>query len=129
MNSKTSTKEKFNVITIAETNFSANMTADFEKLTDNVANENTHLVINLEEVETISPEACHTLAEVQQAFYDKDCSFVVCCLKPAVEAVFEQEELTENMNITPTESEAWDILQMEEIEREVMKDFDDEEDV
>jgi hypothetical protein len=28
------------------------------------------------------------------------------------------------MNITPTESEAWDILQMEEIERELLKDPD-----
>jgi len=28
------------------------------------------------------------------------------------------------MNITPTESEAWDIVQMEEIERELM-DSDD----
>ena len=30
----------------------------------------------------------------------------------------------ESMNVTPTESEAWDIVQMEEIERELMKDFD-----
>ena len=127
MNSKLSTKEIFTVITIEEANFSANMTADFEQLADNVAKVIPHLVINLEAVETISPEVCHTIAEVQQAFYDKDCSFVVCCLKPAVEAIFEQEELTENMNITPTESEAWDIVQMEEIEREVMKDFDSEE--
>ena len=28
------------------------------------------------------------------------------------------------MNITPTESEAWDIVQMEEIERELLGDFD-----
>jgi hypothetical protein len=26
------------------------------------------------------------------------------------------------MNVTPTQSEAWDIVQMEEIEREFMKD-------
>ena len=29
------------------------------------------------------------------------------------------------MNITPSESEAWDIVQMEEIERELLNDFDD----
>jgi hypothetical protein len=28
------------------------------------------------------------------------------------------------MNVTPTESEAWDIVQMEEIERELMDDGD-----
>ena len=30
------------------------------------------------------------------------------------------------LNITPTLSEAWDIIQMEEIERELFKDFDEE---
>jgi hypothetical protein len=30
------------------------------------------------------------------------------------------EELLELFNVTPTESEAWDIVQMEEIEREFM---------
>jgi hypothetical protein len=29
-------------------------------------------------------------------------------------------ELLELLNITPTESEAWDIVQMEEIERELL---------
>jgi hypothetical protein len=31
------------------------------------------------------------------------------------------------MNITPTESEAWDILQMEEIERELLNDSEEKE--
>ena len=35
-------------------------------------------------------------------------------------------ELLEIMNVTPTESEAWDIVQMEEIERELLSDFDEE---
>jgi hypothetical protein len=34
-------------------------------------------------------------------------------------------ELLDTMNITPSESEAWDILQMEEIERELMHGDDD----
>ena len=33
-------------------------------------------------------------------------------------------EIAEILNITPTESEAWDIVQMEEIERELL-DGDD----
>ena len=36
--------------------------------------------------------------------------------------VLEQKELLEFMNVTPSESEAWDILQMEEIEREFLKE-------
>jgi hypothetical protein len=40
------------------------------------------------------------------------------------EEFFEKTELLELLNITPTESEAWDIVQMEEIERELL-DGDD----
>ena len=34
----------------------------------------------------------------------------------------DKEDLLELMNITATESEAWDIVQMEEIERELMEE-------
>jgi hypothetical protein len=39
-----------------------------------------------------------------------------------VEAALDKTGLLEIMNVTPTESEAWDIIQMEEIERELMDD-------
>jgi hypothetical protein len=37
-----------------------------------------------------------------------------------VEEFLDQNDLLEMMNITPTQSEAWDIVQMEEIEREFL---------
>jgi hypothetical protein len=40
-----------------------------------------------------------------------------------VELALDASGLLENMNITPTPSEAWDIVQMEEIERELLSDF------
>ncbi len=126
MNVKIDTKEKFTVITPQATIISANMTEDIEKLAENATEAIPHLVIKMSEVKNIAPEAAHKLADVQQAFYERDCSFVICELQPDVEAVFEKEELLELMNITPTESEAWDIVQMEEIERELMNDFEDE---
>ena len=42
-----------------------------------------------------------------------------------VEKVFSSLGDIEDMNTTPSESEAWDIVQMEEIERELLKDFED----
>jgi len=124
MNVKIDTKEKFIVLTPQETIFSANMTEDMEKLADYRTNLVPHLVINMSQVKEISVESAKVLADIQQRFYERDQSFVICCLQLAVEAVFEQEELIEVMNITPTESEAWDIVQMEEIERELMGDFE-----
>ena len=45
-------------------------------------------------------------------------------MKSLAEEKFNELELLEIMNITPTESEAWDIVQMEEIERELLDDTD-----
>jgi anti-anti-sigma regulatory factor len=126
MNIKTDTKEKFTVITLQEDTISANMTAEIENLASYGTPNLPHLIINMSEVKEIAKDAAHKLADVQQSFYEKDYSFVICGLQPTVEAVFEKEELLDMMNITPTESEAWDILQMEEVERELMNDFDGE---
>lgn len=126
MNVKTDTKEKFTVITPNDAVITANMTEDLQKLADYASSSIPHLVLKLTEVEEIAPEAAHCLANVQQQFYEQNHSFVICEMQPTVEAVFEKEELIDIMNITPTESEAWDIVQMEEIERELMSDFDGE---
>jgi hypothetical protein len=39
-----------------------------------------------------------------------------------VEDMLDSNDLLEMMNVTPTESEAWDIVQMEEIERDLLSD-------
>ena len=64
------------------------------------------------------------LQKFQQKFYENNASFVICELQKPVEKFLEEKELLDLMNITPTESEAWDIVQMEEIEREF---FDEDE--
>jgi hypothetical protein len=43
-------------------------------------------------------------------------------LTKEVEDFLDKTDLLELMNVTPTESEAYDILQMEEIERELLGD-------
>ena len=79
--------------------------------------------MNLQSVSSIDEEMAHSLAQLQQNVYEGNNSFVICCLKDTVEAIFEETDLLEYLNVTPTESEAWDIIQMEEIERELMDGF------
>ena len=67
------------------------------------------------------------LMKVGQNSYQENASFVSCCLQKPVEDFLTNSELIELFNITPTESEAWDIVQMEEIERELMDGEDWEE--
>lgn len=64
------------------------------------------------------------LANAQQQFYDNNASFVICALSDALQNSIDSSEYAEMMNLTPTETEAWDIVQMEEIERELL-DSDD----
>jgi hypothetical protein len=45
---------------------------------------------------------------------------VFCNLADDVSDFLDENDLLEILNITPTESEAWDIVQMEEIEREFL---------
>ncbi len=54
---------------------------------------------------------------LQQKFADNNASFVICEIQKPVELFLEKLELSDALNIVPTESEAWDIVQMEEIER------------
>jgi anti-anti-sigma regulatory factor len=82
----------------------------------------THTVLSLSEVQTVENSAAPILVVIQNQFYEKGYSFVSCCMQKEVEDQFNKLELLELMNITPTESEAWDILQMEEIERELLND-------
>lgn len=127
MDVKIDTKEKFTVLTPNPAEMPANMTVEFQELLlSNAEKQPPHLILNLKNVTHIDPEIAQKITEVQQKFYEKDISFVVCEMQPAVEQLFDERGLLEIMNVTPTESEAWDIVQMEEIERELMGDFDDE---
>lgn len=120
MNFKISTKEILHIISLKEVELSANMTVELQGLllkylSDPVSN----IVLNLESLSTLNSHAAEMLLEIQQKFYDLKRSLVICCMQQAVEAFLEENGFLEQMNTTPTESEACDIVQMEEIEREL----------
>jgi len=121
MEFKIDTKEKFHAITIKEGFFSANMTEELGSgLLPLLQPDVKNVVLILKDTKTMDVAAGEGLLKLQQRFYDQQASFVICELQPAVEDMLEQNGLLELMNVTPTESEAWDIVQMEEIERELL---------
>jgi anti-anti-sigma regulatory factor len=125
MKVKIDTKEKFYVITLMEQVLSANIAADLTQLVTKFLQQQLRsVVLKFGEVETIEHKAAEELAQLQQVFYEHSASFVICDIQPAVEQRLDELGLLEEMNITPSESEAWDIVQMEEIERELMDDTD-----
>lgn len=121
MKVKIDTREKFHVITIKEPKLAANMTAELDNcLLPLLESDVKNIVFNMGDIQMVDDAAAEYLVKIQQHFYEQNVSFVVCCLQPGVEEWFDKNGLLEIMNVTPTESEAWDIVQMEEIEREFL---------
>ena len=120
---KTDTKEKFHVISLSGPVLSAAITDDMAApILQFLKEEVKNLVLNLAEISAIELPAAESLVQLQQQFYENGASFVICNLQQPVEEFLDQNELLELMNVTPTESEAWDIVQMEEMEREMFGD-------
>jgi anti-anti-sigma factor len=122
---QTETKEKFTVITILNTELSSNLVPDLANLTSNWGNTTPkNLVLNLKNVQNWDEAVIEQIATAQGQFYEQNTSFVICALSAKLFDILDKTDYAELLNMTPTESEAWDIVQMEEIERELL-DSDD----
>jgi anti-anti-sigma factor len=125
MHVKTDTKEKFYVITIGEPVIAANMTAEMEHILLSFLKNNVkNVILNCKDIQTMEDAAAESLVKIQQSFYEHSASFIVCEIQPVLEESLDKKGFLALMNTTPTESEAGDIIQMEEIERELMDDDD-----
>jgi anti-anti-sigma factor len=121
MQFKTDTKEKFHAITVTESAFTADMAAELSDfLIPYLQNDVKNIVLKLKELQSIDEQAAENLVKLQQKFYENNSSFIICEMQKDVEEFLDSVQLLEVMNVTLTESEAWDIVQMEEIERELM---------
>ena len=121
MQVKIDTREKFHAITITESVLAANMTEDLDQcLLPILEKDVKNVVLILKDTLEVDDAAAESLVRIQQAFYDNGSSFVICELTLAVEKSLEDNGLLELMNVTPTESEAWDIIHLEEVERELL---------
>ena len=118
---KIDTKEKFHVITLSGPQLSATMTEELsDRLVSFLQSGTKNIVLNLKQLQSLDNISAETLVKIQQKFYENNASFVICEVQPQVEEFLDRQELLEIMNTTPTESEAGDIVQMEEIERELL---------
>ena len=121
MQVKTNTKERFHVITVTDPALTADMAAElFDLLHPYLQNDVKNVILNLKELLSLDEIAAERLVKLQQNFYEKNSSFVICELQKPVEDFLDNVNLLEVMNTTPTESEAMDIVQMEEIERDLL---------
>lgn len=121
MNVKIDTKEKFHVIRLPEGPLTAIMAEELSEIIRNCRiPENGNVIIDMSGVSSLDPEVISTLLSEQEKAYSMQHSFVVCCLAKNIEKQLDELDILDQMNQTRTESEAWDIVQMEEIERELL---------
>jgi anti-anti-sigma factor len=125
MHFKIDTKEKFKEINLLESEIPAIMTGDLAKmLNDALKTDPRNVILSLKGVETMCEEAGEVLTGIQTRYYDEGVSFVICEMHKNLEETLEETGILETMNVAPTLSEAWDIVQMEEIERELLSDWE-----
>jgi anti-anti-sigma regulatory factor len=126
MNIKIDTKEIFYVISLLDSEMTANMSAPLlELITKQQEEEVKSLILQLGKVTAMDEGFASTLIALKEALYKKNKSFVICNLSENIKQNLVEWGILENLNHTPTESEAWDIVQMEEIERELDAGFHD----
>lgn len=118
---KISTKEKFHEIQVLEHQLSAKVAAALENTCNDLQSGPVkNIIVQLTSVTEAETGAAEKLVLLQQQFYKQNTSFIICELTPALEAQLDSQSLLETLNAVPTLSEAWDMIQMEEIEREFL---------
>ncbi len=125
MNVKIDTKEIFYVISITEEKLTANMAVELIKLvTEKQKEANKSIILDFTALAEIVKEAIDLLVKWHEKIYQDKKSLVIFGLSNPVKSALDEAGLLELVNHTPTESEAWDIVQMEEIVRELDTDFE-----
>jgi anti-anti-sigma regulatory factor len=121
MEVKIDTKEKMHVILLKEPVLAANMTEELENTCKFFLDQPVkNVIVNLANITKLDIEVTDSFLNLQQSFAEANVSLVFCCINASIMKKLEKLEVNEMLNITPTESEAWDIVQMEEIEREFL---------
>ena len=124
MNIKIDTKEIFYVIFLLDSEMTANMSATLlDLITKQQEEEVKSLILQLGKVTAMDEGFASTLIAVKEALNKKNKSFVICNLSENIKQNLIEWGILDNINFVPTESEAWDIVQMEEIERELDAGF------
>jgi len=115
---KIDTKEKFHVITFLQSEITASMAEEMEaQLNKLVKDTGKSVVCDMQQIERFDSEFVNKLCGLRKEIYEANASFACFHVPAELEEMLAEEEPL--FNIVPSETEAWDIVQMEEIEREL----------
>lgn len=119
MQFKIDTKEKILIFRLEEAGLDAKMAADFENTVLAAPGlEGSNLILDLHSLQSADPEALKAIFTVYQQRYNQGLSAAVAGLNKVLTAQL-SDQYPEMLNIVPTESEAIDMVMMEDFEREL----------
>lgn len=127
MNVKLETKERFHVIKMLSPFASAIMAEELNELVGNcLKTPIKNIIIDMAAVEDMDQDFAQNLVKIQEHALEDNRSLVMYHFQKNTLKKLEESDLSDFLNITPTESEAWDIIHMEEIEREMFGNDENE---
>lgn len=119
MQFKIDTKEKIVLFRLEEPELNANLSAELEDTISGIGElEGKNLVLDLRSLQSIDEKGLKAIFAVYNRQYERGLSAAVAHLQPALAAAL-GEKYPEMLNVVPTESEAIDMVMMEDLEREL----------
>lgn len=120
MKIKVDTKEKLSVLRLQETLFSENMAEELFIVAANLLQQpHKNMVVDFANVTAAEQTALPALADLYQKATENNASFVLCNINAPIKKLLHKLDLSDVLNTAPTESEACDMVHMEEMEREM----------
>lgn len=119
MQFKIDTKEKIVLFRLEEPELNANLAAELEKAVFGIPElEEKNLVLDLHSLQSADEKGLKAIFAVYSRQYERGLSAAVAQLRAPLSAVL-SEKYPEMLNVVPTESEAIDMVMMEDLEREL----------
>lgn len=119
MQFKIDTKEKIVLFRLEEPVLNANLAAELEEVLSGIGElEEKNLVLDLRSLQSADEKGLGAIFAVYNRQYERGLSSAIAHLTPALTAAL-GEKYPEMMNVVPTESEAIDMVMMEDLEREL----------
>lgn len=119
MQFKIDTKEKIVLFRLEEPELNANLAAELEKAVFGIPDlEEKNLVLDLHSLQSADEKGLKAIFAVYNRQYERGLSAAVAHLRAPLSTAL-SEKYPEMLNVVPTESEAIDMVMMEDLEREL----------
>jgi hypothetical protein len=119
MQFKIDTKEKIVLFRLEEPELNANLAAELEKAVFGIPDlEEKNLVLDLHSLQSADENGLKAIFAVYHRQYERGLSAAIAQLRAPLSTAL-SEKYPEMLNVVPTESEAIDMVMMEDLEREL----------